>query len=172
MPLVYGNKLATGYSQADISHKALAISSSVIGWMQGLSIGGPTSMRGDDNYVRSLQYGVTKSVADGNPNAPCLQLTVPSMWKFRWVVKPGQRRVSIRVKQVGYYPGQRPTMTIKANTNVGLTSDTVITASDSVDWVIMQHVFTATGTDVVFIELRNNLYINGYPAFFDHIVVT
>jgi len=172
MPIAKTNRTTAAYNQGTIERRALNISSSISSWNQGVSIGGPTSIRGDDSYVRSLQFGVTKSLAEGNPATPVLQLTQVSMWKFRWVVKPGQRRISVRTKQIRYYPGWRPTMTIKANPNVGLNSDAVITANDNVDWVIMQHVFTATGTDVVFVELRNNLFIDGYPAYFDHIVVT
>ena len=172
MPLVRGNRTIGAFSQSTFDRRALQSTASVPAFVQGISLGGPTSIRGDDNYIRSLQFGVTKSLSEGTPNAPSLQLTQTGMWKFRWVVKPGQRRISVRTKQIRTYPGMRPSMTIKANSSVGLNSDTVVAAPDGLDWVVMQFVFTATGTDVVFVELRNNLYVEGYPAYFDHIVVT
>jgi hypothetical protein len=172
MPIVNGNKTSGVSSQSVFDKRGCQPTSSIAAFVQGISLGGPTSITGDDTYMRALQFGVTKSLAEGNPNAPSLQLTQAGLWKFRWVVKPGQRRISVRVKQARSYPGMRPSMTIKANANVGLSSDNVIAAPDGLDWVVMQFVFTATGTDVVFVELRNNLYVEGYPAYFDHIVVT
>lgn len=172
MPIVRGNRTVGVFSQSSIDKKSNPLTSSLPSYVQGISLGGPTSIKGDDNYIRNLQFGVTKSLAEGTPNTPSLQLTQVGMWKFRWVVKPGQRRISVRTKQIRSFTGMRPTMTIKANTNVGLTSDTVVAAADGLDWVVMQFVFTATGTDVVFVELRNNLYVEGYPAYFDHIIVT
>lgn len=174
MPLVKANLTGRAWSLGTIDHRSLPpTTSSISNYLQGVSIGGPTSMKGDDSYIRHLQYGITKSISEGNPSTPSLQLIQVSMWKFRWVVKPGFRRVSVRVKQAYVYSGQRPTMTIKANSTVGLSADVVATASESTDWVTIGPVsFTATGTDVVFVELRNNLLIEGYPAYFDHIVVT
>jgi hypothetical protein len=172
MPIARANRTTGVFSQSSFDRRGLPSTASLPAFVQGVSIGGPTSIKGDDNYVRSLQFGVTKSIDEGSPNSPSLQLTQVGMWKFRWVVKPGQRRISIRVKQIRSFTGMRPTMTIKANANVGLTSDNVVVAPDGLDWVVMEFVFTATGTDVVFVELRNNLYIEGYPTYFDHIIVT
>jgi hypothetical protein len=173
MPLVNATLTGRAWSLGTIDHKSiLPTSSSIPDFFQGICLGGPTSIKGDDSYIRHLQYGITKSLSEGNPGTPSLQLVQASMWKFRWVVKPGFRRVSVRVKQGYIYTGQRPTMTIKANSSVGILSDVVATAAESTDWVTIGPTsFTSTGTDVVFVELRNNLLIEGYPAYFDHIIV-
>lgn len=162
-----------------IGKKGLLESGSVVGHVQGISLGGPTSVTGEDTYgTRNYLMGWGKNPSEGSATAPCLEFLHPGMWRFKWVVKPGQRRISIRTKQVKNFSGQRPSMTIKKNTNVGINSDIVTYAPTGSDWVTIGPViFTATGTDMVWVELRNNLHMSEYPvsqskALFDHIIVT
>ena len=132
-------------------------------------------MSGDDAYgVRHLQTSVTRSYVEGSPNTPCLQLSTVGMWRFQWVVKPGQRQVLVRTKQVKTYgTGSAPTMTVKANQNIGLNVDLGATASISSDWTLIGPiVFTSTGTGATWVELRNNVLLDDAPAYFDHIIVT
>lgn len=173
MPLIKAN--IAGRINNFYWSKSLPISSSVTGYMKGISLGGPTSQNGDDSYgVRHLQTAVTRSMSEGSPNSPCLQLTTNGMWRFRWVVKPGRRQIVVRVKQVNTFDsGSRPTMNIKANPNIGLNTDLSTTASVNIDWTLLGPLtFTATGTDATWVELRNNCMLTDSPAFFDHIVVT
>jgi len=162
-----------------LNKRGLIASSSIMREMQGINLGGPSSIVGDDSIgFRNLQVGIGKNITDGNPNSPCLEIAQPGMWRFRWVVKPGQRRISVLCKQVKSATGQRPTMILKRNTAVGLNSDITVTAPAGSGWVnIGPYTFTATGTGVVYVELRNNLFMNECPlqeskALFDHIVVT
>lgn len=173
MPLVKANLSGRAFSPGGIP--ALPQSASVAGWNVGINLGGPTSNVGDDSYgVRNLQYGIRKSLTEGSPNSPCLELTQPTMWRFKWVVKPGQRMISIRTKQTKYVSAtQRPSITVKANTNVGLVADLVAYAPSGTDWVIIGPIiFTATGTDALTVEVRNNLEMTNESAFFDHIIAT
>jgi len=173
MPLVKAN-LTGRMSPFFISASPLSVSASVIGYNKGISLGGPTSVLGDDGYgIRHLVPMLKKNTTEGSSNTPCLELEQPGMWRFRWVVKPGQRKISIRTKQVKTFPNERPSMTLKKNSNVGLDTDVVEYAPEGTDWVtIGPIIFMATGTDVVFVEIRNNLNISYTSAYFDHIIVT
>jgi len=173
MPVIKANRVGVAWNWY-VTNKSLPMSSSVVGYGQGISLGGPTSQVGDDSYgIRHMQQAVTRSFVEGSPNTPSLCLQHVGMWRFRWVVKPGQRQVVVRTKQVKSYTGQRPTMTVKANTNVGLNSDLVATAPASSDWTLIGPIiFTSTGTDALWVELRNNLLMDDAAAFFDHIIIT
>jgi len=146
-----------------------------VGFIKGISIGGPTSVDGSDSIgIRHLQTAITRSSVEGSPSSPCLELLYPGMWRFRWIVKPGQRQILVRTKQIRTFStGSRPTMTVKANSKVGLNTNLTATASISTDWTSIGPItFTSTGTDALWVELRNNLMFTLSPAFFDHITVT
>lgn len=116
---------------------------------------------------------MSKELTEGSPSSPCIRLDYQSSWRFRWVVKPGQRQISVRVKQVKSFAGQRPTLTVKANSNVGLTTDQTAVAPEGIDWVVIGPViFTATGTDMVYVEVKNHLQLSDGVLFIDHIVAT
>jgi hypothetical protein len=180
MPIVKA-QLTGKMNPFTINRRSLPVSGSIVGWNLGLSLGGPGSMVGDDTSgIRHMNMTMQKNTTEGSPNSPCLEIGQPGFWRFRWVVKPGQRRIAVRAKQVKAVadPNWRPSMVIKANRNVGLNSDVTVLAPAGMDWVLIgPYVFTATGTDVVYVELHNNLYMNENPlqeskAFFDHIIVT
>ena len=148
----------------------------VIGALQGISLGGPTSINGDGTFGRHLQVGVTQSMSDGNPAAPCLSLDIPGMWRFRWVVKAGTRTINVNVKQAGtiFTSSLRPTVVVKANPNIGLNTDISGSAVASQGWVTIGPIsFIATTSGVTWVELHNNNTneINT-PTLFDHIVTT
>jgi len=154
---------------------SLPISSSVTGYLRGISLGGPTSQEGDDGYgARHLQTAITRSYVEGNPSTPCLELTTNGIFRFRWVVKAGLRSVSVLTKQIKIFNAvSRPSITIKANSNIGLNADLTSYAPISSDWITIGPVsFTSTGIDATWVELRNNLMMDNAPAYFDHIVVT
>ena len=177
MPIVK-SQLTGRISNFFVTNRSLPVSSSVVGFLTGICLGN-NSPNGDDGMgLRSFSPVVTQSFSEGNPTTPCLEITQPGYWRFRWVVKPGQRRISVRVKQIKAFPNMRPTMVIKSNPLVGLNSDAIVTAPDGIDWtVIGPYVFTATNAGVVFVELHNNLAMSESPiveskALFDRIVVT
>jgi hypothetical protein len=142
--------------------------------LRGIATNAPSSMEGDDSSgIRNYVYGLSKELSEGSPSAPCIRLEYPSFWRFRWVVKPGQRQISVRVKQVKAFTGQRPILTVKANSNVGLTTDQVAVAPNGTDWVVVGPIiFTATGTDMVYVEVENRLQMTNGPLFIDRIVAT
>lgn len=143
------------------------------GALQGISFGGPTSQAGEGTFGRNLQFGATQSLAEGSPysQTPSLQLNQPGFWRFRWSVGVGLRSVYVNAKQAN--STQRPTITIKANSAVGLNSDVTVAAESGSDWVtIGPATFTATAAGMVWVELRNNCQTTNCPAWFDHIVTT
>jgi len=133
------------------------------------------SFMGNDTFgVRPYVYGLSKDTTEGSPTSPCLRLEYPAtFWRFRWVAKTGQRRIAVRVKQVKSFTGQRPTMIIRKNSMVGLTSDWIETAPAGTDWVTIGPViFNFTGTDMLWVEVWNNLYNDNAPLFIDRITAT
>lgn len=138
-------------------------------------MGGPSGPNGEDtsgilNYV----YGMSKDTTEGSPSSPCLRLNYPSMFRFRWVVRAGPRRIAIRAKQINMYSTeQRPSLTVKASAEVGLLDDITAFAPNGTDWVTIGPIsFTATGMGMVYVEIRNNLLLSDSPAFFDHIITS
>ena len=150
------------------------------GYLQGIAFEAPTSLDGQGSFGRHMQVGINKDVSIGNPSAPSLRLDYPGFWRFRYVVRPGTRKVSIITQQnsTGSY---RPTVVVKSNPSIGLMADVSASAADVPGWTTVGPVtFAVTGTDVVWVELHNNNYgmpnLNGSlistPAYFDHIVVS
>lgn len=146
-----------------------------IGYARMTQIGGPAGYNSDVSFGRGLATGVEKNTTDGSPlsNAPSLRMVYPGMWRFRWSVRAGQRSVYVNAKQTFNTSNDRPSLIIKANPDVGLSTDVILTAADSSDWVtIGPATFTATATGMVWVELWNNCQISDCPASFDHIVTT
>lgn len=142
---------------------------------RAISLGGPTSTYGNDSFgLRNYVNGLEKVDSDGSPNSPCLLLRwADTFWRFQWVVKTGQRRIAVRVKQLKTFTDQRPRMIIKASPTVGLTSDLQTIAPEGTDWVLIgPTIFTATGTGMVYVEIWNKLHYTDSPLYIDHIVVT
>jgi hypothetical protein len=173
MPIVKGSRSGKAMDMKVTSY-GLPMSASMITSTSGINLGGMPTIVGDDSYgVRNYVFGMSKETSEGSPNSPCIRLEFPSFWRFRWVVKPGQRQIAVRVKQAKTFPDQRPKLVVKANANVGLTSDLEAVAPEGTDWVVLGPIiFTATGTDMVYVEVHNRLQISFTPMFFDHIVAT
>lgn len=154
----------------------------VIGALKGITLGGPTSYLGDGTFGRHMQTGVTENFDEGNPTAPCLQLTYPGFWRFRWSIKPGLRSIYIQTKQPHFLSGSvpyvnvfyPPTLIVKANSTVGLNTDLIGTAPVEQGWVQIGPVsFTATAVGPVWVELwNNNTNEHNTPCLFDRIIAT
>lgn len=144
----------------------------VVGALQGVSIGGMTSIHGD-TFDRHLKTGVRKELVEGSPSAPCLALDYPGFWRFRWTVKPGAHSVSVLVKQVANV-APYPSLIVKANADVGLLSDVTVSGSGGTGWSTAGPAlatFSAEGS--VWVELWNNCKsVFQSPAYFDHLVFT
>jgi hypothetical protein len=175
MPVVKGS-LSKKAVESSPQRYSIPASGSFIGVTRGVGMSlSLSSMDGNDTYgVRHYVYGLTKETNDGSPTSPCLKLEYAgSFWRFRWVLKPGQRRISVRVKQMTKTGFLRPTMIIRPNPNVGITSILTATAPDGDDWtVIGPLILTATGTDMVYVEIWNNCQSTNCPLYIDRIVAT
>jgi len=151
----------------------------VAGATRGISFGAPTSME-DGNFGRNMQVGIFKDTVEGSPTQPCLRMDIPGMWRFRWVIRTGARSVSVSAKQnsTGSY---RPSMIVRKNTACGVLTDMSASAAAGAGWTTIGPItFAGTGSEAVWVELRNNnigvANSNGNlvyaPAYFDHIVTT
>lgn len=150
---------------------------------KGLGFASPTSYLSDGSFGRHMQTGVNKETTLGSPTSPSLRLDYNGFWRFRWVVKGGNRSISVLAQQNSTGSVNRPSMVIKSNSNVGINFDLSASAADGSGWITMGPItFTATSgsQDTVWVELHNNNLnqpnINGLilstPAYFDHIVVS
>ena len=148
--------------------------SGVVGYLRGICLGGPTSMYSDTTFGRHLQTGVRKETVDGNPTSPCLALDYPGFWRFRWGLSPGVHGISVNAKQVSNVIGKRPSIVVKANSDIGINADVTGSAGSNTGWTtIGPLVVTASGFAPVWVELHNNDTDTFFsPAYFDHIVTT
>jgi hypothetical protein len=147
---------------------------SSLGYVKAISFFTPTSIRSDGTFGLPLVYGVTQSYTEGSPSAPCLELSQPSMWRFKWTVGGGNRTISIKSKQAtNSISASRPSMVIKANTSIGLNNDVSGSAPSSTGWVTIGPLsFTSNASGSVIVELYNNsTTAEQSSAYFDHIVV-
>jgi hypothetical protein len=142
-----------------------------VGVLRGITLGGPSTWTGEGSFGRHLQVGVQRNDADGSPNVPCIQITYPGFWRFRWSVATGTRNISLQVKQARNL-APYPTFIVKKNSAVGLGSDAVATSPGGAGWVTIGPLtLTFTATGVVWVELWNNIEHTNSPALFDHLVI-
>lgn len=130
--------------------------------------------------LRSVQFGDeyqalgARDNAQGSPDPPSLRMDRKGRFRFRWtVIGGGARTVSINVKQpINLSP--RPTLTVKANPDIGVNADVAATAASSTTWVtIGPVVINPTIDGVVFVEIAANYDgQTGIPCNWDQIVTT
>lgn len=148
---------------------------SSMGAIHAINLFTPTSIYSDSTYGLSLIYGVTRSYTEGSPESPCLEMSQPGMYKFKWSVSTGVRTFSINCKQASNsVSASRPSVTIKANPDIGLYNDITGSASPSTDWVVIGPLsFSASNKGCLTVELYNNSNtVNQSSTFFDHINAT
>lgn len=109
------------------------------------------------NLGGSIMYslGVSKSDTVGNP-VPSMLMQYPATFKFRWAAESGARTVQVDVKQ-SCNVSPRPTLTVKANPDAGISFDVVGSAPSSTGWVTIGPLnLTPTSNSVLIIELSCN----------------
>ena len=109
---------------------------------------------------------------EGEPDPPSLRLDAPGVWRFRWTVAAGSHGITVQVKQVENVE-PRPTITVKANPDIGVMADVVEVARDGVGWVLAGPlIIEPTSDGAVFVELRNRLQRQPgrAPCYFDNLV--
>lgn len=143
----------------------------IIGAIKGICLDcmtGPTF----STLGQHLNFAVTKSVSQGTPSAPSLAIAGPTLWQFRWQIRVGTQTIRCAVLQASNTT-PRPTMTIKANPDVGLNADVVGTAPGGTTWVTIGPLsVTASAVGVVLVQLSNNKVDSYDTAYFDLIVAT
>ena len=149
MPVVNGSLAGKAYDMR-FSDLAAPLSASLMteGIFCGISLGEASSISGDSSTgLRPLIVGLSKDTTEGSPLSPCIKLQNPeTFWRFRWVVKPGQRRIALHVKQDDAFAIQRPTIIVRKNDTVGLTTDYTMTSPGGSDWTIIgPGIFNFTG---------------------------
>lgn len=133
---------------------------------------------------RHMQVGVLKNTTDGSPAEPCLQITYPGFWRFRWTVKGGKTKtISVKVKQNSTGSMYRPSIIVRANPLIGVNNDVSASAAEGTDWTTLGPIsILPTTTGSVWVELHNNNLVypslpgqsteTSFPALFDHIQTT
>lgn len=117
-----------------------------------------------------LGLGVGRSDAEGYEEAPSMVMRFPAKFRFRLSVEPGNVGVTIRVKQASNVT-PRPTLTLLANSAVGLTGDLSGSAAAGEDWTLIGPLeFTATAKGVVVAEFAcHNVAENDAGCFWDRL---
>lgn len=133
--------------------------------------------------VSDYSMGITSSYVEGSPNAPSMVLDPQVTWRFKWTVKSGRRKIAVRAK-CGFNVNsadERPSLTIRKNTSIGLTQDVSGSLPVGIsEWATIGPVtINPTSTGVVWVELKNNLICDRFVdnptevcAYFDHITVS
>jgi hypothetical protein len=118
-------------------------------------------------------FGVYEELVQGNPAPPSLGFKFPAGWSASWGLSPGMRSIQVYVLQAAN-TSPRPSLTVLANTAVGVAANLVAYAPSGTGWVsIGPLAFTATAAGVVTVQLASNsTAADALPCYFDHIVVT
>lgn len=143
------------------------------GVLKGIQFPAPMHISGTATFGRSLQIGVAENFVEGSPTTPSLELKIPGFWRFRWVVQPGARTVTVLTKQVANVTPY-PSMIVKANSVVGLGADLTVSGTGGTGWSTCGPAsFTCTAAGVVWVELHNNcVSVAQSSALFDHLLFT
>lgn len=144
-----------------------------IGVLNGIWIGGPTSLFSDTAFGRHLALNIEISNTEGDPATPSLKVAEPGFWRFQWGLRTGTQTIQILCKQV-VNASPRPSMVVKANAAIGVNADITTSAPAGAGWVTIGPVsVTATGEGAVWVELWNNYELAfETPTFFDQIATT
>lgn len=159
--LLVGPRLASAYQfDADAFRCFLPIVQNRSGVMYLWNLGGGLLFGCAELY----RYGVMTDPDTGNA-APSLKVRGHE-YPFRLAVKAGARTVSVDVLQP-VATAQRPRLMVKANPDIGLTSDQTATAGAGTGWQTLSVAFTATANGGVRVLLVNEDAAN--PAWFDNV---
>lgn len=123
--------------------------------------------------LQYLTFGAGKDSVVGNPTAPSLALKYASTYRFRWVLHTGVNILYVNCLQaINLMP--RPTVTAKANPDIGINADVSATAPSGTGWVTIGPVsVTASAAGAVYVWLTSNTTSeNAAPCYFDHLVAT
>jgi hypothetical protein len=115
---------------------------------------------------------IVKSVSEGNPSQPSMNMPTHGMFKFRWTVSAGTKTIQCSVKQPDN-GSPRPSLVVKANTDIGVNSDVTVTAAAGIGWVTLgPATISPSSLGAVWVELHNNYDALYSPCYWDNITVT
>jgi hypothetical protein len=134
---------------------------------------GITWITGIESDRQRYTFGGGESLTQGNPAAPSLSLPFPGSFRFRFVARPGTHTIQINCMQAANV-SPRPSMIVRANTVVGLSSDQTAVAPSGTGWVVIGPiVMTFSALGAVYVDLCSNSTAElAAPCYFDHIVAT
>lgn len=107
--------------------------------------------------LRVVVCGHTSMVVGGKDSTEgILRMDAKGMWRFRWVVASGNRTIEISVKQpVNLTP--YPTLTVKANPDIGVNSDVTETSPGGAGYVTIGPAsISPSSAGAVWVELKAN----------------
>lgn len=144
--------------------------------LKGINLGaGPASWDGTATFGRFLQAGASQNTsppAGGSSSGMALTLALPGFWRFRWTVQPGTRTITVQVYQSANI-SPYPSVIVKANTSIGVSSDVTGTSAGGTGWVSIGPItVTPTSEGVLWVQLWNNLHLAQSPCYFDKVIVT
>jgi hypothetical protein len=117
-------------------------------------------------------WGAGVDAVNGSPSPPSYQFQRAGLMRFPWKVNSGTRTLSVNVMQpVNTSP--RPTLTVRASSDLGVNSDVVASAGSSTGWVTIGPVtVTPTSNGVLWVEIACSTPGMNVPCNFDHFVAT
>lgn len=113
-----------------------------------------------------------RSDLQGNPTAPSLRIQSRGKWRFRWNLSEGTHEISVKVKQdVNLDP--RPTLTVKANPEIGLMSDVVGVAEASFGWITIGPLSVTVSTKgATWVEFNTRYESQDVQSYWDYLTRT
>lgn len=124
-------------------------------------------------YGRNWEMQILKETVEGNP-VPTMVFKQPAMFRFRWCVPSGTRKISVQVKQV-VNTAPFPTMKVKASSDIGLVADASAVAGAGIGWKTIgpiEVVIASAGATWVELESFNNIGgVIGY-CYWDNLIST
>jgi len=123
------------------------------------------SMEGPSGGFMALNGGV--DATEGNP-APSFRLRGGGRKMFAMPIAAGARTITAHLKQANSLR-QRPTLTLMANTALGIAANITETAGAGAGWVTVTINFTATASGVGWVQFMNpDTYFDAF-AYIDNL---
>jgi hypothetical protein len=121
----------------------------------------------------TLLVRLTKSTTEGDAAVPSMWVRGPYRKSFLWPVDAGTRTISVRCKYSPDVASRRPSLVVKANSEIGVTEQTS-SAPSGTGWVTIGPITITPSSDgVVEVELRfDHMHEYEMDCYIDDIEVT
>jgi hypothetical protein len=141
-------------------------------------IGGIQSMPGLPRIrlgTELLTPYVSRDTTEGDPAVPSLRIIGPHRRSFYWPVEAGTRTISVKVKYSPDVSGARPKLIVKANSDIGISTDSEEEAATGTGWLTIGPISVTPSVDgVLECELRfDHIHEEGtQTCYWDTVTVT